>query len=168
VSNELGELGEYVLLILEKMKATEKRVQQLEDSVDSINKVIEEATEEAVPTENTPQTAPSMPLRFWLPLNAAKWVGVFTAIYWIANIVVREHLIALDSNLAAPWAFWITLESILAGISIAVVIGIEVFFFWRKRRTHRPRINTIEEIEEKQPEAEETAIESPLIERKAK
>jgi len=168
VSSELEELGEYVLLILEKMKATEKKVQQLEDSVDSINKVIEEATEESVPTENTPQTAPSMPLRFWLPLNAAKWVGVFTAIYWIANIVAREHLIAWNKTFPADWGYWITLESILAGISIAVVIGIEVFFFWRKRRTSRPRINTLEEIEETQPEAEETAIQSPIIKEKAK
>jgi len=168
VSSELEELGEYVLLILEKMKATEKRVQQLEDSVDNINKVIEEATEEAVPTENTPQTAPSISLRFWLPLNAAKWTGIFTAIYCIANIVAREHLIAWNKTIPADWGYWITLESILAGISIAVVIGIEFFFFWRKGRTRRPTINTVEEIEETQPEAKETTIQSPMIEEKAK
>ena len=168
MSSELEEMGEYVLLILEKMKTTEKRVQQLEDSVESINKLIEEATEESSPTENTPQTAPSMPLRFWLPLNAAKWVGIFTAIYWIANIVAREHLIAWNKTFPADWGYWITLESILAGISIAVVIGVEVFLFWRKRRTHKPAISAVEEIEETQPEAKETAIQSPMIKEKAK
>ena len=167
MSSELEELGEYVLMVLEKMKATEKRLQKLEDSVDDINKLIEEATEEAT-EENPQQTNPSMPLRFWLPLNAAKWVGIFSALYWIANIVAREQLVAWNNVFPADWGYWITLESIFAGISIAVVIGIEVFLFSRKRRTRQPKINSVEEIEETQPEAEEKAIESPLIEQKAK
>lgn len=167
MSNELEELGEYVLMVLEKMKTAEKRLQKLEDSVDDINKLIEEATEEAT-EENSQQTNPSMPSRFWLPLNAVKWVAIFSALYWIANIVAREQLVAWNNVFPADWEYWIILESIFAGISIAVVIGIEVFLFSRIWRTRQPKINSVEEIEETQPEAEETAIESPLIEQKAK
>jgi hypothetical protein len=50
MSSELEELRQYVLRILKKMKETENRVQKLEHSVNSIGKVIGEATE--VPTEN--------------------------------------------------------------------------------------------------------------------
>jgi len=166
MSSELEEIGEYVLRILEKMKDTESRVQKLEDSVNSISKVIEEATEE-VPTEDNAPNAPSpVSFRLWAPLNAVKWVGVFLAIFYIANIRGRMSVATWNNVIPSDFPFWNMVDGIVAGVSLAVAAGIEIFFFWRERIRRRPSpivAEGVESEEAQQAQAQETqeSVETP-------
>jgi len=138
MSSELEELGEYILKILEKIKETESRVQKLEDSVDSIGKVIEEATEEVQTEEKASNTAPSVSFRLWAPLNAVKWLGVCLTIFSIASIRGRMSVAAWSQVIPSDFTFWNMVDGIIASASLAAAAGIEIFLFWRERIRRRP------------------------------
>jgi hypothetical protein len=160
MSSELEEIGEYVLRILERMKETESRVQKLEDSVNSIGKVIDEATEESQPEASTSNVASPIPFRLWVPLNAIKWLGVFLAIFFIADIRGRMSVAAWAGVIPSDFPFWNMIDGAIAGVSLAVAAGIEIFFFWRERRKQRSSPLVLEVEEAKQVQTSEEAKES--------
>jgi len=156
MSSELEEIGEYVLRILEKMKATESRVQKLEDSVNSIGKVIEEATEEVPTEDNASNAASPIPFRLWAPLNAVKWLGVCLAIFYIASIRGRMSVAAWNNVIPSDFPFWNMIDGIVAGVSLAAAAGIEIFFFWRERVRRSPSPIIAEGIEPEEAQVRET------------
>jgi len=171
VSSEVEELGAYVLRILDKMKKIETRIQKLEESVNDINNLIAEATEETEATgEIAPQRTQLTPLRLWAPLNIAKWIAVCSAVFWIANLRARMSLVAWNQLPVGTFSFWNTLDMVYAGVSLATAVGIEFFLYWRRRRTPRPshefeleETEAIEVTEEVRPETQEKEAEAKAI-----
>lgn len=166
MSSEVEELGAYVLRILDKMKKTETKIKKLEESVNDINKLIAEATEEMETTEETaPQRTQLTPLHLWAPLNIAKWIAISSAVFWIANLCARLSLSAWNHVPAETFSLWNTLDRVYAGVSLAAAVGIDFFLYWRQRRiprpSHEPELEETEAnevTEEAKPETEAKAI----------
>lgn len=170
MSNEVEELGQYVLRILEKTKKTEAKVQALEKSVNDINNLIADATEETeAPVETTPQRTQLTPLRLWAPLQIVKWIAICSAMFWIASLRTRMGLIEWNQVFPADWHFWISVEYILVGVSLAIAVGVEFFLYWRQRemlqppREHKPEEAEAAEITEAEPETQEAETEAKAI-----
>jgi anti-sigma-K factor RskA len=158
MSSEIEEIGEYVLRILEKMKETESRIKKLEDSVNSISKVIEEAAEEAQTEDSAPNAAPSISIRLWAPLNAVKWIGVFLAAFFVANIRARMSIVAWSgAPLPNDFPFWNMIDGAIASVSLAVAAAIEIFLFWKERRRRRPSTIATEVMESEEAKEAEKA-----------